>query len=228
MDNLGDIFVVLISALAGAGGLGGLAAVLKLFFDSRNLKVKYRQAINQKMIDRVSQLAELHYMHVSSSAIRLRVFLMQGLPVEQSTNGDRSYERGIFYSLTIYLHYVDELARERPLPLFKEFEAEEEYISAIANVYEGLPFGFYEVSSLVARIRRQDSVLPPHEFVQLIERDQELEALFESFYSWLTKCECGEAPSSDCNIHKVIEYCESIGEILVQQIRILYSEWYGA
>lgn len=223
MDTLGN---TLLQILGGFLAGGSVVALLRLFFDWRTTKNRYRQAIEQKMIDRIGDLAERHYMHVSCSAARLKDFLKQCTAAEGSEPGLDRYRRGILYNLAIYLYYVDRLAKERPLPLLKEPEAEEKYAEEIAEVYEAIPYGFYEISVLVRHVRTEDGIHPPDRFVDLIDQDSSLNSLFKELCDWLDTCQCDRSEQASCFVHQAIKAFEQIAEILVGQMRKIYSEWY--
>lgn len=214
-----DILKILLT-----GGI--LAAGLNLLFHYLSLNRHYQQALEQKMIDRISNLVEGYYGQISSASEGLRSALNETLP--RIAKGEKAgFARQIcFYHLIGYLHHVERLTQERPKPILTEINAERDYIKRISKIYEAIPFGYYDISFLLARCRISEKLMPIHEFVELIEEEDEVKTRYEKFCEWLGNCSCGEATDENCTVHRVMVECRRICLILDDQTRKMYRLWY--
>ncbi len=208
-------------------GLGALLTTsMTLLFHWLSLKRQFRQSLDQKMIDRISLLVEKYYAQVSSSSEILRNSLNQALWLMKQKEKVVRYVHICFYHLVSYLHYCDLLIQERPRPLFTEIEAEMDYKQRIHDVYDGLPFDFYDISLLLNSCRNTEGLLTAHEFVAFVDKDKNLNKYYDVFSQWIHKCDCKDDEEKSCDVHQVIYGCFGICAILEDQMHKMYRIWY--
>jgi len=207
-------------------GGGILAAVLNLIFRYLSLKRQFRQALDMKMRDRISDLIEGYYGHIASSSQNLVNTLNLTLWAIKKGKDVADARKMCFYLLVTYFHHLERLRHERPVPLFTEMDAERKYVDQIHEVYRRLPFGFYDVSFLLSCFQTKENVRPVHEFVELIEKEEKLKRCYERFSHWLEICNCGGVIDENCDVHKVIEACLEISLILNDQTKKMYFRGY--
>jgi hypothetical protein len=222
----GDMLQIL--SILGIGGIlaGILGAILNYIFHRLSLRRQFCHALDQKMIERISDLVEGYYGHISSSSQSLHDLLIDTLPVIREGGDVDPYRKTSFYHVLTYYHHLERLTQQRPVPLFTEIKAEVNYVSEINQVYDPLPFGFYDISFLLSRFRIREKPMPAHDFLDLIDSDPNLLHCYEVFSDWLGRCHCVDSIDPDCKVHKVIEACDQICEILDDQIKKMYSIWY--
>jgi hypothetical protein len=217
-------YIIEILRILVVGGI--LAAVLNLMFHWLSRRRQYRQALEQKMIERVSGLVEGYYGQTSSASAGLRSALNDTLA--RIAKGEKTaHARQIcFFHLIRYLHHVERLTEERPKPLLAEMTAEKDYIQQIKVIYEAIPFGYYDISFLLNRCQTEKGLIPVHEFVEIIEKEDKLKTCYQRFCEWLNNCRCSEAEDKNCNVHRVIVACLSICMLLDDQTMKMYRLWY--
>jgi hypothetical protein len=218
-DSIKQILQILV-----AGGI--LSTILTVVFHQLSLRRQYRQALDQKMIDRISHLVEHYYGQISNASENLRSALNQTLLVIHRKQKAERYLHISFCRLAAYLHQTCRLARERPQPLFTEICAERDYVRHINTIYGCSPFDDCDVSYLLSCYQRENGITPAHELVASIDKDKTLQAVYNKFSWWMGKCECQESVKEDCEIHKVIEACYYISDILEDQTQKMYKLWY--
>lgn len=209
-------------------GSGIVAASVTFLYHQLSLRRQYRQALDHKMIERISYLVEHYYGQISSCSQHLRNALKLTLQV-LSQGGNAALAIQIsFYHLLSYLHHIDRLIQERPKPLFTEIKAEIKYTQRIFKVYEELPFSYLDISHLLNLCRREERLLPACEVVVLIGQNPHLRNYNNIFLQWLGQCQCrigGRRRS--CSVHKVIRACFGICLILDDQTLKMYRLWYN-
>ena len=207
-----------------AGGI--LGAILNLLFHHLSLQRQYRQALDQKVIERISDLVEDYYAQISCASEALRNALDFALSATGETQQADLSRQICFYHMLTYLHYIDRLTQKRPKPLFTEITAEREYVEQISKIYDGIPFGYYDISFLLNQYRVSEGLIPVHEFPELIENEEKLKKYYNRFSAWLDKCNCSERENEDCNVHQVMQACSNICQILDDQTQKMYRLWY--
>jgi len=223
---LEDVFEILKILGIGAIVSAFFAAFFNYIFHHLSSKRQFRQALDQKMIDRVSDLVESYYGQISSSSQNLLNALDQTLSGIKAGKNVATAEKMCFYLLARYFHHLERLRQERPVPLFTEISAEEDYLLQFHQVYQSLPFGFYDVSFLLSCFQTKEGIKPAHEFVELVNSDSKLQRCYEVFSDWLGTCRCVDPVDPNCNVHKVIEACRQIVSILDDQTKKMYCLWY--
>jgi len=224
-EDTKDVMKIVQILLAG-GLLGFLGALLTVLFHYLSLHRQYRQALEQKMIERMSDLVESYYEQISHSSNCLRTTLEQTIQVIPKGGKVGVLGRIGFHYLLTYLHYVDQLAQNRPRPLFTETEAEESYVGQLLLIYESIPFDVCNISFLLKRCRLPEGLMPVHEFVKLVDEDADLKRFYEEFSGWLGTCRCSEGEDENCEVHRVIEASSEICQILEEQTLKMYRLWY--
>jgi hypothetical protein len=208
-----------------AGGI--LGAILNLLFHHLSLQRQYRQALDQKVIDRISDLVEDYYAQISCASEALRNALEFALPAIRKTQQDELSRQICFYHLLTYLHNIERLTQKRPKPLFTEIRAERDYVKQISEIYDGIPLGYYDISFLLNRCRVSAGLIPVHEFIRLIvDNEEKFKNYYDVFSVWLDECNCGEHKDDTCKVHQVMQACSYICEILDDQIQKMYRLWY--
>jgi hypothetical protein len=210
--------------IIGVGGI--IASILAFIFHWLSQKRQFRQSLNHKMIDRISYLVEHYYGQISSSSETLRQDLKYSVSLAGTEATAEHYLRINLYNLLAYLHQVERLTRERPRPLFTEIKAERDYIQCISDIYQNLPFDLYDISFLLSRYRSEEAIVPVHDFLGLIDKDEKLKQYYERFSDWLTNCSCNDITDDNCKIHSVVNKCYEITTILEEQIQKMYRLWY--
>ena len=217
-------YIIEILRILVVGGI--LAAVLNLMFHWLSRRRQYRQALEQKMIERVSALVEGYYGQISSASAGLRSALNDTL-VRIAKGEKTDHGRQIcFFHLIRYLHHVGRLTEERPKPMLAEMRAEREYIEQIKEIYDAIPFGYYDISVFLNRCQTGKELMPVHEFVEAIEKEDKLKSSYDRFCDWLESCGCGEEESEDCHVHRVVVACLRICMLLDDQTIKMYRLWY--
>jgi len=219
MGGVMDIVRILI-----AGGI--LGAFLNLLFHHLSLGRQYRQALDQKVIERISDLVEDYYAQISCASEALRNalnFALRAIGKTQQVNLSRQI---CFYHLLTYLHHIERLTQKRPKPLFTEITAERDYVKQISEIYDGIPFGYYDISFLLNRCRVSGGLIPVHEFPELVGNEEKLKTYYNGFSVWLDECKCGEHKDEDCKVHRVKQACSNICLILDDQTQKMYRLWY--
>ncbi len=203
-----------------------LSTFLTILYNWLSLRRQFRQALDQKMIDRISHLVEKYYAQISSSSESLRNALNQTLwSIRQKEKTERQIQISFYYLLSC-VYYCNRLTQERPRPLFTEIEAEMDYKQRIFEVYDGLPYNIFDISLLIKRCQTNEGFLPAHEFVKLLEGDKELRLYYQIFSQWIYKCKCSDEEEKSCDVHKVIYACYWICSILEDQMHKMYRIWY--
>ena len=214
-----EIFRILI-----AGGI--LGAALNWLFHHLSLQRQYRQALDQKVIDRISDLVEEYYAHISSASEALRNSLNFALSAKGNIQKVILSRQICFYHLLTYLHFIERLTQKRPKPLLTEITAERNYVKQISEIYDGIPFGFYDISYLLNHCRVSGILIPVHEFPDLLEKEDKLKEYYDGFCSWLDKCNCSDLKDENCKVHQVKYACSNICQILDNQTQKMYRLWY--
>jgi hypothetical protein len=197
-----DVYEIL--KILGIGAI--VAAFFNYIFHRLSLKRQFRQALDQKMIDRISDLVEGYYGQISSSSQNLLNALDETLSAIKEGKDVTDARKMCFYLLVTYFHHLERLRHKRPVPLFTEIKAERDYLLQFDEVYQSLPFGFYDISFLISRLQTKENIRPVHEFVELIVKGSQLEGCYDKFSTWLDKCECGSITDKKCGVHRVIGY----------------------
>ena len=208
-----------------AGGI--LGAFLNLLFHHLSLGRQYRQALDQKVIERISDLVEDYYAQISCASEALRNGLNYALQQVDKTQQVNLSRQICFYHLLMYLHHIERLTQKRPKPLFTEITAEREYVKQISEIYDWIPFGYYDISFLLNNCRVSGELMPVHKFVELFfENEDKLKNYYNKFSEWLDKCNCGESEGENCKVHQVMRACSNICHILDDQTQKMYRLWY--
>lgn len=219
VESVYDILQLLV-----AGGV--VAATLNILYHKLSSDRQYQQTLNQKMIDRISLLVEQYYGQISSSSDSLRNALtLTVLPLSQGVKANSLIQIS-FYRLLVFLHHIERLAQERPIPLFTEIKAEKDYKQRIFEVYENLPFDYFDISLLLDRFRHEEGLLPAYKFIALIEKDKDIKLYYEMFSKWLYRCKCNRGNVNSCNVHKIIAACVNFCLIMQDQTLKMYRLWY--
>lgn len=208
-------------------GSGIVAASVTFIYHQLSLRRQYRQTLEQKMIERISYLVEHYYGQISSCSENLRNDLNLTLHViSQGGNVGLAIQIS-FYHLISYLHHIDRLTQERPVPLFPEIKEEINYKDSISDIYDNLPFNYYDISHLLNLCRREERLLPACEVVVLIGQNPHLRNYYNIFSQWLSQCQCRTGDNQSCSVHKVISACLDICLILNDQMLKMYRLWYN-
>jgi len=183
------------------------------------------------MIDRISDLVEHYYGQISSCSANLKNDLNLALQILSQGGSVGLAIQISFYHLLSYLHHIDRLTQERPVPLFPEIEAEINYKDSISDIYNNLPFNYYDISHLLnlcrRDCRREERLLPAYKFVDLIGKNPDLGNYYNIFSQWLVQCQCRTGDNQSCSVHKVISACLEICLILNNQTLKMYRLWYN-
>lgn len=214
-----EIFQILI-----AGGI--LGAVLNWLFHRLSLQRQYRQALDQKVIDRISDLVEEYYAHISSASEALRNGLNFALSAKGNIQKVILSRQICFYHLLTYLHHIERLTQKRPKPLLTEITAERNYVKQISEIYDWIPFGYYDISFLLNHCRVSGGLIAVHEFPNLLKKEDKLNKYYNGFSEWLDKCNCDEHKDENCKVHQVMCACSNICQILDNQTQKMYRLWY--
>lgn len=219
MANVLNILQILV-----AGGI--FAAFINLLYNQLSERRQYRQALDQKMIDRISQLVEKYYEQISASSDSLRNALNQTLwAINHGDQIDRCLQIG-FYHLMSFFCCINRLTQERPRPLFTEIEAEMDYKERISEVFDRLPFDTYDISLLLRHCTIDKELLSAHEIINLIVKDREVKFYYDIFNQWIRECKCDDDDEKSCEVHQVIDSCYRICSIVEGQIHKMYRIWY--
>jgi hypothetical protein len=210
--------------------IGGLVTTavggtLTYYYNHLASERQYRQALEQKMIDRLSGLVENYYGQIVFCSGALGRSLA-GVFGPGASPRDRHIA---FYNLVAYLYHVDRLHQNRPIPLLTTIQSEKDYLKQTTEVYESLPFGAYQVSLLIQFGREDGGLASPHRLINQISQNSELQALYVTFDQWLNSCRCqpGTAARSQCRVHEVIDASVAIAIILEDEVKEAYRLWYG-
>ena len=207
-----------------AGGI--LGAILNWLFHHLSLQRQYRQALDQKVIERISDLVEDYYAQVSCASEALRNALDFALAPTGETKQDYLSRQICFYHLLTYLHHIERLTQKRPKPLLAEITAERNYVKQISEIYDRIPFGYYDISFLLSQCRISGGLISVHEFPELLENREKLKEYYSEFSGWLDKCNCNERNKETCKVHQVMQACSKICDILDDQAQKMYRLWY--
>jgi hypothetical protein len=207
-----------------AGGI--LGALLNWLFHHLSLQRQYRQALDQKVIERISVLVEDHYAHISSASEGLRDGLNCALAATGEMQKIELTRQICFYDMLTYLHQMERLTQKRPKPLLAEIAAEMDYVGQINKIYDGIPFGYYDISYLLDHCRRLERLVPVHEFVDVVVNEAKVKTYYDGFCAWLDKCAGVKCNDKNCKVHQVKQGCRRICEILENQTKKMYRLWY--
>lgn len=214
---------LMIEVLLGSGIIGTIITVIASRLASKRA---FQHAIDQKMIDRISYLSEHYYSHISRSSDILQLALLATLKELSNDRIAAHFKHLSFYTLSSYLQDVERLSQERPRPLLTEIKEEIKYLEKVNDVSNGLPFDFCEESLIIQRSRKDGRMIPAHEFVMLIQNDQDMRRCYEKFSDWIQSCRCRDEEDESCDVHRVIKACFWICNILEEQIQKAYYDWY--
>jgi hypothetical protein len=223
MANWGEIlFAGFVTTVAGG--------TLTYYYGRLASDRQHRQALEQKVIERLSSLVETYYGQITFWSHSLAGSL-------NSTVGPAGapHDRSVaFYALLAYLYHVDRLNQDRPIPLLTAVKSEQDYLAQTAKVYDCLPFDAYQVSLLIELGKKGDKLVPLHVFVDKIPANDktptspELTALYQAFAKWLDSCVC--PPESDgrpdCAVHRAIKALLAISINFDNEVKKAYALWY--
>lgn len=217
-----DVFQIL--KILGIGAI--ITAFFNYVFHLLSLKRQFQHALEQKMIERISDLVEQYYGQIANASGTLRSALRQTLLAKRKGRDVAAARKMCFYLLVIYFHHLERLRHERPVPLFTEIKAERKYVLQFREIYRNLQFNYYDVSFMLSRLRTGKELRAGHLFVELIENEEGLKRCYGKFSDWFNECRCDAVIDENCQVHKVIRNCKKICKILDEQTKKMYSIWY--